>query len=46
LMAAFRKHGVTHEWLSKRNEGHGFVNEENRIEYYKKIDDFIRPFRS
>ncbi len=29
------------EWIMKRNEGHGFRKEENRIELYKKMEKFL-----
>lgn len=29
------------EWIMKRNEGHGFYGEENRIELYSKIEKFL-----
>jgi len=31
-----------YEWLVKKKEGHGFSGEENRIEAYTKMDDFLR----
>lgn len=30
------KRNLTYEWLFKEREGHGFYNEENRIEFYEK----------
>jgi dipeptidyl aminopeptidase/acylaminoacyl peptidase len=33
-----------YRWLSKSDEGHGFAREENRIEMFKAIDEFIRPW--
>ncbi len=41
MRTALRRAGVDHEWISKRNEGHGFVNEENRIELYERMERFI-----
>lgn len=32
---------VKFEWLYKRNEGHGFYNEENRIEFYENLLAFF-----
>ena len=29
------------EWLVKRNEGHGFRKEENRLELYETIETFL-----
>lgn len=33
--------GVEYEWLYKRNEGHGFYDEENRIEFYENLLAFF-----
>ena len=30
-----------YEWFYKKNEGHGFFNEVNRIEYFEKVADFL-----
>ena len=30
-----------YEWMSKPDEGHGFYDEENNIEFYTKLEDFI-----
>ena len=29
------------EWIMKKNEGHGFRKEENRIELYQKMEKFL-----
>lgn len=41
MRTALRRAGVDYEWVSQRNEGHGFVNEENRIDLYERIERFI-----
>ena len=34
MVEALRKRGVPVEYIVKDNEGHGFLNEENRLEFY------------
>lgn len=34
--------GVEVEYMVKENEGHGFRNEENRLEYFKAIEAFLK----
>ena len=29
------------EWFVKANEGHGFRKEDNRLELYRKVDEFL-----
>ncbi|MCF6193874.1 MAG: S9 family peptidase [Kangiellaceae bacterium] len=44
LRDALEDRGITlsdDEWIMKKNEGHGFRKEENRIELYEKIDLFL-----
>jgi dipeptidyl aminopeptidase/acylaminoacyl peptidase len=41
MVAALKKRGVEVQYLVKDNEGHGFANEENRIELFKRIDEFF-----
>jgi dipeptidyl aminopeptidase/acylaminoacyl peptidase len=41
MVDALRKRGVQVEYLVKDNEGHGFHNEENRMEFYKAMIAFI-----
>lgn len=44
LRTAMKKHKKPFEWLVKTDEGHGFRKEENRIEQYEKIEQFIKPW--
>jgi len=37
--------GKEYEWLVKKDEGHGFKKTKNRIEQFKKMDEFLAPFR-
>jgi hypothetical protein len=41
IVAALRERGVAVEYLLKENEGHGFQNEENQIEFYEAMDRFL-----
>jgi len=36
------KKGADVEYMVKYDEGHGFKNEENRIEYYQKLEKFLQ----
>ncbi len=39
------KQKKAHEWLVKKDEGHGFRKPDNKFELYHKIDAFLQPFR-
>jgi len=41
IVAALRKRGIEVTYLVKENEGHGFSNEENRLESYRAIEYFL-----
>jgi len=41
VVAALRSRGVAVEYLVKDNEGHGFQNEENRLEFYTDMERFL-----
>ncbi|WP_431026801.1 S9 family peptidase [Lysinibacillus sp. LZ02] len=41
IVEALRKRGVDVQYMVKDNEGHGFANEENRIEFYNAMVDFF-----
>lgn len=41
VVEALRKRDVPVEYLVKNNEGHGFQNEENIIEFYKAMETFL-----
>ena len=41
LREALDESGVDYEWFYKRNEGHGFYDMENRIEFYDAILTFL-----
>ena len=41
IVEALRKRGVDVEYMVKDNEGHGFLNEENRFEFYRAMERFL-----
>ncbi|MGW0893767.1 S9 family peptidase [Saccharopolyspora sp. NPDC002578] len=41
LVAALRDRGVDVEYLVKDDEGHGFLNPENQIDFYRRADHFL-----
>ncbi|MBG9692630.1 peptidase [Lysinibacillus sphaericus] len=41
IVEALRARGVDVEYMLKDNEGHGFANEENRIEFYNAMVKFL-----
>jgi dipeptidyl aminopeptidase/acylaminoacyl peptidase len=41
MVEALKKNGVTVEYMLKKNEGHGFRNLENRIDFYNSMIEFL-----
>ena len=41
IVAALKKRGIDVPYLVKENEGHGFRNEENKMEMYSKMEKFL-----
>ncbi|MBB4823252.1 dipeptidyl aminopeptidase/acylaminoacyl peptidase [Sporosarcina luteola] len=41
MVEALQKRGVEVKYMLKENEGHGFHNEENRIEFYNAMIEFL-----
>jgi len=41
MVAALKKRGIEVEYMVKNDEGHGFANENNRIEFYQTMDKFF-----
>jgi len=41
MVEALKKKQITVQYMLKENEGHGFHNEENRIEFYKAMTQFL-----
>ncbi len=42
IVEALRSRGVEVEYMVKENEGHGFHNEENRFDFYRAMEKFLR----
>lgn len=41
IVEALKKRGIDVPYIVKENEGHGFRNEENKMEMYSKMEDFL-----
>ncbi len=41
MVAALRSRGVEVEYMVKANEGHGFHNDENKFEFYERMEAFL-----
>lgn len=41
MVAALKKRGVDVDYLVKDNEGHGFHNDENKFEFYERMEAFL-----
>jgi dipeptidyl aminopeptidase/acylaminoacyl peptidase len=41
MVAALKARGIAVEYMVKDNEGHGFHNEENRMDFYNAMDKFL-----
>lgn len=41
IVEALKKRGVAVEYMVKKNEGHGFQNEENQFDFYKAMEKFL-----
>ena len=41
LRKAMKANGITFEWMEKRNEGHGYFTEKNRVDFYSALVDFF-----
>ena len=44
IVEALKNRGVEVEYMVKDNEGHGFANEENRIEFYNAMVEFFAEY--
>jgi dipeptidyl aminopeptidase/acylaminoacyl peptidase len=42
IVEALKKRGIAVEYMVKENEGHGFANEENRLEFYAAMEEFLK----
>jgi dipeptidyl aminopeptidase/acylaminoacyl peptidase len=41
MVQALKQRGVDVEYMVKDNEGHGFQNEENRMDFYAAMEKFL-----
>jgi dipeptidyl aminopeptidase/acylaminoacyl peptidase len=41
IVEALKKRGISVEYILKENEGHGFHNQENRFEFYGRMEAFF-----
>ena len=41
MVVALQKRNIPVEYILKANEGHGFMNEENKFEFYNAMDTFL-----
>jgi dipeptidyl aminopeptidase/acylaminoacyl peptidase len=44
IVAALRKDGKPVEYMVKMDEGHGFRNPENRLDFYSKMESFLAKY--
>ena len=42
MVEALRKRGVEVDYMVKDNEGHGFANQENRLDFYRAMETFLK----
>jgi dienelactone hydrolase len=41
IVQALEKRGIDVQYMVKKNEGHGFANEENQFEFYRTMEIFL-----
>jgi dipeptidyl aminopeptidase/acylaminoacyl peptidase len=44
MVEALKKKGIDVPYMVKDDEGHGFRNEENRIEFYRYMEEFLTKY--
>lgn len=42
MVAALKERGIEVEYMVKDNEGHGFHNQENRFDFYRAMEAFLK----
>ena len=42
--AALDKYHKEYEWVEYAAEGHGFNRDENRFDYYRRVDEFLAKY--
>lgn len=46
VVEALMKRGVAVDYMVKNDEGHGFANENNRLDFYRAMDKFFDKYLS
>lgn len=41
IVAAMKEKGIDHEYMVFKDEGHGFLKPENRLEFYRRAEKFL-----
>ena len=41
---ALDKYGKTYEWVLYSDEAHGFNKDENRFDFYRRVDAFLKKY--
>ncbi len=41
IVNALRERGIAVQYMVKENEGHGFLNQENKFEFYEAVEKFL-----
>ena len=44
MVTAMKERGIDVEYMVKENEGHGFGNEENRFDFYRAMEAFLKTY--
>lgn len=44
LVSAMRDRGIPLEYMVKSDEGHGFLKEENRLDFYQAMEQFLNKY--
>lgn len=44
IVGSLKKRGIDVVYIFKENEGHGFQNEKNRLEFYKATEEFLGKY--
>lgn len=44
MVAELKKNNINVEYMLKHDEGHGFLKEENRMEFYKTMEKFLKKY--
>jgi dipeptidyl aminopeptidase/acylaminoacyl peptidase len=44
MVEALKKRGIDVPYMVKDNEGHGFQNEENRLDFYAAAEEFLAKY--